>query len=370
MNGDLSKFDVHSLYSTEHKEYLENSLKWLSEKSIFPLSKKKYDALLAAIERINKLRGYGYIIVTDYIDVDKIDDNCIEYRGTEYNEWKKDTGYSIYEYEGALPHIVEIDEYIDDVIYSYCEGNVTDNGEDTIYVNQKSDIQESLHHLAENNEIGLTREEVYKLFNRSIVDLQNEIKQLKEENSKLREGLPVSLGSVKMGGDETNGIDEPERPEWNELARKKVKKKLEAEGYRFTQGIGTYSDVSGVLDPNGNPVHLVVKSCRWGKLYINPVEWGTLLKPNAMLWIFDGNDVIPLHLRALIRNQDELVLRMDTRNLDDVSRVSKFAQILRYFKQVHFDFHSVRPTTIASSYKDYAFDDRPMDEQPEEDDFE
>lgn len=370
MNGDLSKFDVHSLYSTEHKEYLENSLKWLSEKSIFPLSKKKYDALLAAIERINKLRGYDYIIVTDYIDVDKIDDNCIEYKGTEYSEWKEDTGYSIYEYEGALPHIVEIDKYIDDVIYSYCEGNVTDNGEDTIYVNQKSDIQESLHHLAENNEIGLTREEVYKLFNRSIVDLQNEIKQLKEENSKLREGLPVPLGSVKMGGDETNGIDEPERPEWNELARKKVKERLEAEGYRFTQGIGKYSDVSGVLDPNGNPVHLVVKSCRWGKLYINPVEWGTLLKPNAMLWIFDGNDVIPLHLRALIRNQDELVLRMDTRNLDDVSRVSKFAQILRYFKQVHFDFHSVRPTTIASSYKDYAFDDRPMDEQPEEDNFE
>ena len=370
MNGDVSKFDVHSLYSVECKEDLENSLKWLSEKTIFPLSKEKYDAILVSIEQINKLRGSGDIVVTDKFNIDEIDDNSIEYSGPEYNEWKEETGYSIYEYEGVLPHIVEIDEYIEGSIYSYNEGNVTDNGDCIIYINQGSDIQDSLHHLAENNEIGLTREEVYKLFNRSIVVLQNEIKRLKEANLKLREGLPVPAGDVVMGGGKSLDVDEEERPEWNELARKKVKKKLEAEGFKFTQGVGNYSDIPGVIDPDGNPVHLVVKSCRWGKLYINPIEWGTLLKPNAMLWIFDGHDAVPLHLRALIRNQDELVLKIDTRNLDDVSRISKFAQILQYFKQVHFDFSSVRPTTIASTYKEYAFDDRPMDETLEEDDFE
>lgn len=370
MNGDLAKFDAHSLYSVKCQEDLENSLIWLSDKSIFPLSKEKYDTLLIAIEQINKLRGSSNIVVTDTFDIDEIDNNSIEYTGQEYREWKEDTGYSIYMYNGSLPHIVEIDEYIEGPIYSYCDGNVTDNRDDTIYVNQESDIQEALHHLAEDNEISLTREEVYKLFNRSIVDLQNEIKRLKEDNLKLREGLPVSVKDVEMSGGESNGVEEEERPEWNELARKKVKKKLEAEGYKFSQDIGSYSDVPGVVDPEGNPVHLVVKSCYWGRLSINPGEWGTLLKPNAMLWIFDGKDVLPLHLRALIRNQDKLILKMDTCNLDDVSRVSKFAQILRYFKQVHFDFSSVRPTTIASTYKDYAFDDRPMDEKLEEDDFE
>lgn len=370
INGELSTFEVHSLYSVECKEDLENSLKWLSEKSIFPLSKEKFDAILVSIEQINKLRGPGKIVATDKFDIGEIDNNSIEYSGPQYSEWKEETGYSIYEYEGALPHIVEIDEYIESPLYSYNEGNVTDNGDCIIYVNKESDIQDSLHHLAENNKIGLTREEVYKLFNRSIVDLQNEIKRLREANQKLREGLPVPTEDVVMGGGESTGPDEKERPEWNELARKKIKKKLEAEGYKFTQGIGNYSDIPGVIDPDGNSVHLVVKSCRWGKLSINPIEWGTLLKPNAMLWIFDGHDALPLHLRALIRNQDELVLRIDTRNLDDVSKVSKFAQILQYFKQVHFDFSSVRPTTIASTYKEYAFDDRPMDETLEEDDFE
>ena len=115
---------------------------------------------------------------------------------------------------------------------------------------------------------------------------------------------------------------------------------------------------------------LVVKSCKSGQLFISPIEWEALLRPNSMLWIFDGYDVAALPLRNLIRNQEKLVLSMDTRNLDDVEKVSKFAQILRYFKQVNFEFNSVRPTTIASTYKQYAFNDRNLDEKPEADDFE
>lgn len=368
--GKLSKFDCHSLYSVDMKEYLENTLEWVSDKRIFPLKQEKYYAVKVAIEKINMLRKSGEIIITDKYDIDEIDGNSIEYTGEGYKEWKEDTGYSIFLYDGALPHIVEIDEYIDGVIFSYSEGDITDNDDAIIYVNKDADIQDAMHQFVDSNNINLTREDVYKLFNRSIVDLQNQIKQLKMENCNLRNRLPVPQGSATIGGGNPVDVDEPERPEWNEQARKKVKKRLETEGYRFTQDIGIYSDISGVIDPDGNPVHLVVKSCRCGKLFINPVEWCTLLKPNAMLWIFDGKNVMPLHLRALIRNQDQLVLKMDTKNIDDVARVSKFAQILQYFKQVHFDFSSVRPTPIASTYKDYAFDDRPMDEKLEEDKFE
>lgn len=369
---DLSRFDSHSLYSVEMQRDLEKSLEWISDKDIFPLTQKKYEALKVAIERINDLCKSSRIFINDDYDIAKIDCDSIEYAGEGYKEWKEETGFSIYLYEGALPRIVEIDEYIDGAVFSYCDGDITDNDANIIYVNKDVDMQNAMHCFVEdnNNSIGLTREQVYKLFNRSIIDLQNKLKQQEEEIRRLREGLPVTQEGVKMGGEESCDLEEQERPEWNELARKKVRKRLESEGYKFTKGIGTYSDVPGVVDPDGNPVHLVVKSCKLGKLYINPIEWGTLLKPNSMLWIFDGNEVMPLHLRALIRNQDQLVLKIDTRNLDNVARVSKFAQILRYFKQVHFDFSSVRPTTIASTYKEYAFDDRPMDEKPEEDDFE
>ena len=370
MTNASSEFDCQSLYSVDNCTYLQNSLAWLAGKDVFPLSEEKFKALGIAIERINTLRNSGGIVVTDNFAITDIDDDSIEYIGQGYTEWKTETEFSIYLYDGKLPHHITIDEYIDGNVYCYSDGDIATNGKKTIYVNREADLQDAMHHLANQNDIGLTREDVYKLFNRSISDLEKEIQRLKDVNQKLREGLPVPQDDVRMYGEDSNDVDELERPEWNEVARKKVKKKLEAEGFKFTQGIGNYSDIPGVIDPDGNPVHLVVKSCRWGKLYINPIEWGTLLKPNAMLWIFDGHDAVPLHLRALIRNQDELVLKIDTRNLDDVSRVSKFAQILQYFKQIHFDFSSVRPTTIASTYKEYAFDDRSMDEALEEDDFE
>ena len=53
-----------------------------------------------------------------------------------------------------------------------------------------------------------------------------------------------------------------------------------------------------------------------------------------------------------------------------ILKVSKFAQILQFFKQVNFEFNSVKPSTIASTYKEYAFDDRPQDEKLTSDEFE
>ena len=372
MVGKLDEFDAHSLYSVNNKSYLENSLKWIAEKCIFPLTEEKYKAVMIAIEQINKLRGNNSgIIITDKINLEELSDESIQYAEKGYEEWKEESGYSIYLYDGELPHTITIDEYIDEVIYCYHEGNITDDKSSVIYVNGKVDLQKAMHQLAADNKINLTTEDVYKLFDRSISDLRREIEKLRNENAVLRTGAPAPSGEdVSMKGDNPNDVDYDERPEYNEVARKKVMKRLMGEGYKFTQGHGDFSIIPGVIDPEGNPAPLVVKSCRWGKIYISPMEWGALLMPNSMLWVFDGNEVLPLQLRALIRNQEKLVLSMDTRNLDDVNKVSKFAQILQYFKQVNFEFNSVRPTTIASTYKQYAFDDRPMDEKPSADEFE
>ena len=372
MVGNLEEFDAHSIYSVNNKSYLENSLKWIADKCVFPLSEEKYKAIMIAIEQINKLRGNSSIInVTDKINLEELSDESIQYAENGYKEWKEESGYSIYLYDGEFPHTITISEYIEEVIYCYHEGNFTDDKTSTIFVNSNVDLQKALHQLAADNNIGLTTEDVYKLFDRSISDLRKELEKLRNENIALRGGAPVPSGEdVTMKGDNPNDVDVDERPEYNEVARKKVMKRLMGEGYKFTQGHGDFSIIPGVIDPEGNLAPLVVKSCIWGKIYISPMEWGTLLMPNSMLWVFDGHETQPLQLRALIRNQEKLVLSMDTRNLDDVNKVSKFAQILQYFKQVNFEFNSVRPTTIASTYKQYAFDDRPMDEKPSADPFE
>ena len=327
---------------------------------------------MIAIEQINKLRGNGgQIVVTDEIDLDELSDESIQYAENGYKEWKEEVGYNIYLYDGELPHTITIDEYIDEVIYRYHKDNITDDDDSTIYVNSNVDLQKAMHQLADNNRINLTTEDVYKLFDGNIADLRREIERLRGENAALRNNVPVPTGGgVTMKGDNPNDVDPDERPEYNELARKKVMKRLMGEGYKFTMGYGDFSIVPGVIDPEGNPSPLVVKSCKWGKIYISPMEWGALLMPNSMLWTYDGQDTQPLPLRALIMNQEKLVLSMDTRNLDDAEKVTRFARILQGFKQVNFEFNSVRPTTIASTYKQYAFNERPMDEKPVADEYE
>lgn len=124
-------------------------------------------------------------------------------------------------YDGDLPHQITIDEYIDGNVYCYSDGDITTNSKDIIYVNREADLQEAMHHLADNNDIGLSHEDVYKLFNRSISDLEKEIQRLKDVNKKLQEGLSVSQGDIRMHSEDSNDIDEAERPEWNEIARKK-----------------------------------------------------------------------------------------------------------------------------------------------------
>ena len=372
MAGQINDFDPHTLYTVTDKTALENSLKWIGTHCQLPLDKARYEALAIAVQQINKLRGEAdEITISDTIDFDSLSDDSLQYGEDGYKQWSDECGKKIYLYDGEIPHEITISEYIDGVIYSYHSGNVADDSKSTIYVNQNADVQKSLHQLATNNGVELTTELVYKLFNRSIADLRGEIERLRTENALLKGGEPTNVNeSIDMRGSNPNDVDIDDRPEYNELARKKVMRRLTNEGYNFTQGSGNFSIVPGVIDPDGNPSPLVVKSCRWGKLYISPMEWEVLLKPNSMLWIFDGHDTLALPLRSLIRNQEKLVLSMDTRNLDDIEKVSKFAQILQYFKQVNFEFNSIRPTAVASSYKQYAFDDRTMDEKPEADEFE
>ena len=211
-------------------------------------------------------------------------DESIQYAEDGYKQWSEASERKIFLFDGEMPHQVMISEYIDSVVYSYYEGNVLDDSESTIYVNRNADIQKSLHLLAANNNIGLTPESVYKLFNKNISDLRYEIEQLRKENALLKGGeLTAQSDFVDMRGSNPNDVDVYERPEYNEVARKKVKKRLESEGYIFTQGVGDYSIVPGVFDPEGVLSPLVVKSCKSGQLFISPIEWEALLRPNSIL---------------------------------------------------------------------------------------
>ena len=59
-----------------------------------------------------------------------------------------------------------------------------------------------------------------------------------------------------------------------------------------------------------------------------------------MLLIYTGKDIKIVNRDDIIRDQQNIVLRFSTANLDIEERISELSYILHYFKQIKFDFNS------------------------------
>lgn len=155
-------------------------------------------------------------------------------------------------------------------------------------------------------------------------------------------------------------------------AKELVKKRLENEDFEFTKGINNYSTIDGVMK-EGIEFPLVVKSYKFKDepLKIGANEWRQLMKPNSMFWVNFGDGKLQcLKLSELLRNQDKLTISFSTENLDFENRLENFADILHYFKNVHFDFNSIRPDnySTAENLNNYRFNERRTEEDLSSDD--
>ena len=267
-------------------------------------------------------------------------------------------------------------------------------------------------------------EEIATLFNKQ-EDIVNEIARLKEENSKLKTkneelekllaekeqiekekiALEEKLKELELNNPESteiqhiqnkiceinnqinpiediiiaiesgyNGLSKNDQIETNREAKEIVKEHLEHEGFEFTNGIDGYSTINGV-QRDSIEYPLVVKSYKYKDvpLKIGANEWIQLMKPNSMFWVHFGNRRLGcLKLYDLLRKQDKLSLSFNTENLDSGNRLENFAELLHYFKDVHFDFNSITPDnySIADNLNDYRFAERKTEEDltPDNDD--
>ena len=364
MTGIPVQYSETDIYSCQSALRLQESLQWLSGQSIFPLSSERSGHFLKAVEQINKLRKANWIseiVITDSFDFKSLDESSVEYADSNYEKWSKETGIRIFLYDGYLPKTVSIDEYISGTAVKYVgTDNFAENvDQGIIYVNRQGDLQAELHILAKDNALGLTNEMVYKLFDASISALRAELEEYKR----------IALGNAAMSAESPNERGKEDQIEDNEEARKIVMERLKKEGFTFNDGIGHFARMSGVIDPDGKPVKIVVKSALAGTVFIEPNEWADLLTPGAQLWLRTHSGTYPIHIREMIRQQDKIRLTIDTANLDSGMGVSKIATLMQWMKAIHFEFSSIVPTHIAEDYHEYAFDNRSMDEKPTPDDF-
>ena len=106
-----------------------------------------------------------------------------------------------------------------------------------------------------------------------------------------------------------------------------------------------------IIDEEGNARAIVLKSYKNDKapFSINPNEWDYVIKDKAKLLIYRGDDIIEIQKDDLVRNQNSIVLRFSTANLNIEDRISEFSDLLHYFGQINFDFESFNVPKCAKS---------------------
>ena len=178
----------------------------------------------------------------------------------------------------------------------------------------------------------------------------------------LNEMLPATTdgGSVaSIGGQVGGGIASQYQIAENNEAKTLVLAKLQENGFDISDADASWSVIKGVKK-DGVSYPLVVKSCKnWEhKLFLNPDEWKQLFRPNSMLWLHLGNQVVaPVKAHELFTYQDKLTLTFDTVNLLMDERINKIMEVMRYFNNVHLDVASLNPDQHRAEHlEEYLFD--------------
>mgnify|MGYP004521923719 CR=1 FL=1 len=106
-----------------------------------------------------------------------------------------------------------------------------------------------------------------------------------------------------------------------------------------------------ITDEEGNERAIVLKSYKFDNapFSINPEEWDCIINLKARLLIYRGDDIVEIEKEDLVKNQNSIILRFSTENLDVEDKVSQFSNLLHFFKQIHFDFDSFNVSKRAKS---------------------
>ncbi len=352
LSGKISDFHNNRLAQetrfNEDETVLLNSFKWLKEKVIKFKSEEQFETFKKVVQVINENRNSYYLILQEEYDFEELEKNT--------EEWKKTESHRILLYKGKMPKLVKLDEVEDYIFYNYNLGDYAIN-ESTIYLNTTEDQKKILQKIASNEENGFTFEDLWQLFS----EHSDETEILKQEIAKLKQQVAKTNGAT-LGTDLCTDISKNDQKEANREAKEIVKGRLESEGFEFTNGIDGFSTIDGVIK-DGIEYPLVVKSYKYQNepLKIGANEWIQLMRPNSMFWAYFGNGRLGcLKLYELLRYQDKLTISFSTENLDKDDRLERFAELLHYFGDVHFDFNSVKPSdySVTEDLGDYRFDER------------
>ena len=152
---------------------------------------------------------------------------------------------------------------------------------------------------------------------------------------------------IKQSNIEIDNSSEKSRISVSGDAKEKIFEILKANSFNVPATIKIdFTVVTGIVNPKGLPVKLVVKSGKAGKLYFNPSEWLALSEPNTQLFVVTrGNNVRNITLSDLIENNELFFMRFNSNAFAVNTNLKIFAEFFKYLKYTHFIFDTPESTS-------------------------
>lgn len=310
---------------------LENTLKWLVESEIWdnkvidePLKVELLDAI------IDKL-GWD---LEDYwsVDIEKLNENSEEWDDEGYSNWREENdSFEIRIFQNEMPYILQYDEQI--VAEKYENDFWYDDDNEILYVNgNKSSIELLIQNAADE---GLFEIDIKPLINKGLAkvnELERRVKELEKENNYLK--LTPDRTPKK-----TDKISKEDQERANLEARIAVKKYLlTKQGYDVSEWdpYNSYEAVEGKIKKNGEYIDIVVKSAKWGDIFLAANEFELLCQDaRNQLFVYNGYDVKPVTLNSIFEANSLIQLQIDTKHINE-KFLSLLAKAFQYVTNTKF----------------------------------
>ena len=172
-------------------------------------------------------------------------------------------------------------------------------------------------------------------------------KQLKRKEIEDLRKLCEDEEEIRISNIDIDTSSEKSRISVSDDAQKIIFDTLRANGFLVPENKKIHFTVmSGVTNPKGLPVKLVVKSGKAGKLYFNPSEWLALSDENTQLFVVTrGNHVRNVTLNDLIENNELFFMRFNSNAFAVNTNLKIFAEFFKYLKYTHFIFDTPESTS-------------------------
>lgn len=324
------------------------------------------------IETVRLLFQKSGVNLNKSINIQKLSSLSHECDISEYHAWTVNHYPHIYIYDGNMPYYLDFNNLHIGHINSN-EDFYYDASSKKLYINGKEEFSALLFTVARQSNIPFDMDDYRILCMEGKVSIsKDEIAAKNEEIESLKsrvEELERLLNGrkVHIGGTSSSGLSK--KDQYAALIEAQQALKSKRPDWSFPIGFGERNDdgtpscftVETVQNEEGKNMGIVIKSYKKTdeRFHINPEEWEAVVKRRAKLLVytyFEGElDIVEIPKDELVRKQSSIQISFDTSNLDEEKypdKISEFASILRYFRQITFDFNQFHISKDAVKVKD------------------